>query len=544
MDSPVRNREKFKSWINDRRNQSLIIGVLVLAALVLLQVRNLEKTQPTVQLFADCDLRSHDLHRMQIALSKSGLKEFEVADHQLFVPKQHQAIYLQALADQNALPAAIKEKGVSSSLSNPFLSHTQQVSIQRESRNLKLQELINLLPFVEQAWFEMDEPIQRSSFHPLEKSAVVTVRPKNEQALIEQNVYTIRQMVCGAISDLNHERIVIVDLQSGFAWRGPVEPGKTERFLDAQRAAFAKQQMIESRLQDAIQAFPGVRVTVVMESDEDLLVDKTALVVPDSRIEAECSVCETSLPSTQLVTAGGMIGDDRLAGANGQVSLSVFEQVGYSDVEPKTVETETVGWVNFVERETVRPDHVSLAVANQVTVVVDVPSRLALSRGRKESSSATSYRTQTGRPPSQTVEAGFNELKSEMDRLIRPIVARLTGGNEVEVVYNLIPETAVAEKVWVVQVREALSENWPSIVVLLVGVVLISMVTYGAKTKPVPASMAQTEIASDIEQNLISMKAPASEDDAEAAKQRLSQMIQNDPDTAAKVIENWIRDAA
>ena len=72
--------------------------------------------------------------------------------------------YLQAIADQKAIPPELRSGEQASSVPNPFLSRSQQQLLERETKKRQIQEMVVRLPFVEQAWFEMDAAEKRSAF--------------------------------------------------------------------------------------------------------------------------------------------------------------------------------------------------------------------------------------------------------------------------------------------------------------------------------------------------------------------------------------------
>ena len=91
---------------------------------------------------------------------------------------------------------------------------------------------------------------------------------------------------------------------------------------------------------------------------------------------------------------------------------------------------------------------------------------------------------------------------------------------------------------WVTKFQNFATDNWPSIAVLLIGVGLLTIAT----RRPSPG----TDYVSNQPTSLAVSDDSVSEqpsDDA-CAEVRLAQMIQEDPDSAAKIIESWIRDAA
>jgi flagellar M-ring protein FliF len=548
MDSSNRIQEKAKEWISDRRNKAMLVGIIVLATIAILQVANLESQRIKSPLFADCQLRALDLQRMQIALSKAGLKDYEVSSHQLLVPQEHVAQYLQAISDHDAVPSELQEKSASSIGTNPFLSITQQVSIQRESRNQKLRDMLMLLPFVEQAWFEMDESGLRYGVPSIEKRAAVTIRPKLRQPLLEQQVYTISQLVCGAIHGLDKEQLVIVDLTTGFAHQGVMACADFEQKLAAQRILYNRKQQLESQLRESLSCYVGLGISVLVEADSVEIEDPTARAFLPREIDS-ASQSETA----QADLDENLIEEEPvLHGANGQVALDDIAPdsdppiLPYSEnvaiASPALIDNpEAASEVRLVSHAT-PANIVLIPTTERVSVVVDIPERLLLERYRSNNPFSGIESSPTER--TRTLQSFLDRFKPELDQIIRAVLG-VQGLQDVPVVYNLIandvPETATG---WPAMANTLWADNWPSVAVLFTGLLLISVISSGGKSgireSTRPAEPAEVSLSKIRTTGPNAMEA----NECAIAKVQLSQMIEKDPDAAARVIENWIRDAA
>ena len=519
MDSPVKSLDRWKKLAADRRVKAFVIAALVLIAIVVLQVGQLKQNRSMIALFADCNLRSIDIHRMQIALSKSGLTEFEVHGNRLLVPQLQQPQYLQAIAEQNAIPPELRGTESDTATSNPFLSRSQQLSIERESRKQKIQEMLVRLPFVEQAWLEMDADEAPSAFQQSAKSAVISVRAVDNQPLLVQQVETVRQMIAGAVIGIESDQIVVIDLSTGLVSRDASQQSSAERKLDAQRVAFATQQLLENRLRESLKGYPGLKVSVVVEPVED-------------RVDQITSIAPTEIPASDTLTQRQTLSLPKLAGANGQVSIRDWPAVAQPTAE--------IRLTNHVESAP------STGIARErISVLIDVPQDL-LARLYGSNNKPLSYTTRTTgystHPPADQAEQHFEELKSEIEAIVRPLIGG-SSDNPIPVNFNLSRSPAVSADPWLETARSMAIENWPSLAVLLVGLILISIVSQ--QSRPTRFSTArkarhdESLIANDARPNSVGI-----DEHKQSAETRLSQLIEQDPDAAARVIESWIRDAA
>ena len=133
---------------------------------------NLPKKQASCELIEGCALRNADLQRMQVVLNSAGLSDYEIDGNSIYVPKPKRDVYLKAITDADALPADLcwREEEVSV---NPLLSRDQREQIRMKEKKNQVRDMVTRLPFVEQAWFEMDRVKAKSAFQNEEQSAVI-----------------------------------------------------------------------------------------------------------------------------------------------------------------------------------------------------------------------------------------------------------------------------------------------------------------------------------------------------------------------------------
>ncbi len=244
-------------WLGSRVVKTIVVTTVVLIAISVYQLLTADYAVSQCELFPNCQLRNQELHQIRIALSKSGLTEHQIRAGHIWVPAKSHAQYLKVVADQDVLPAELRRSSQSASIGNPFLTRSQQLSIQHSQRKEKLEELINRLPFVEQAWFEMDSEADRGSWSNAPKQALVSVRSGPQRVLLDYQVQTIRELVSGAISGMASQNITVVDLDSGTAFQGELEFDDMSQRIAAQRQAAHRQRLIENRVKETVYELMG-----------------------------------------------------------------------------------------------------------------------------------------------------------------------------------------------------------------------------------------------------------------------------------------------
>ena len=248
--------------IANRRIRAFIIGALVLSVLAVMQVNNLKRQPRMCELLTNSNMRTNDLQRMQIALSQSGLSEYKLEEHRLLVPVAQHAQYLQAVADNDAIPEELRDKKENERLSpNPFHSRVQQLSIERAQKKEQIREMVLRLPFVEQAWFEMDKSESRSAFEQAEQSAVISIRTPVNVSLSDRHVDTVKSMIGGAVAGLDATNIVVIDLSAGFAHQEH-DDESTNLQAHYRRISYEEQRHYQTQIREILKQYPGVQINV------------------------------------------------------------------------------------------------------------------------------------------------------------------------------------------------------------------------------------------------------------------------------------------
>jgi len=572
MNSTSRSFQNWKHLTSNPRFKAAAIGAVVLVAIVMMQVSSQKRAAPMCDLLPNCNLKAIDLHKMQIALSKSGLNEFQMSGNSILVPALKQAEYLQAVAEQGALPQELDSgKPAATAVPNPFLSRTQQLAVERDARKRHVQEMVERLPFVEAAWFEMDAPESSTAFQKTKMSAVISIRPAPRQWLLDRHVDTVRQMISGAVSGLAPEQIVVIDLSSGFAHRNGDAKTPADRRLDQRRAMSARQQVLTTRLQESLAIYPGVAVAVQFEMPVEFTGKTEAADSPDRH------------PDLNSLNQSNTAAAEPVAGANGQASI---DDIPFAQLINQPVATAVAAPVAESLIATLHP---------RVSVTFDVPyeiaERYAAGDTERKSKSPRNGISDAGFSRSTAVHDDgyrrdeFGELaaiKSEIESIVRPVLDQELEASfpeaETQFSFRLLPpQAAVVSKSWQAKVQKVAEDNWPSLAVLVLGLVLIMLVAQ-TDSKARESASVDANVNSEIlpfhsdggtegmasrittgrgfanqrhdsespENNSSGNNQHSNHSlaDKEDAETRLAQLIESDPEAAAKVIESWIRDAA
>ena len=516
MDSSVSDQNLITRWFSKNSVRLLTLASVIVAILAVLHVSQQQASAPMQELLQGSNLQTRDLQRMQIAFGKAGLNEFKIKDGVVWVPQAKHSSYLAAAAEHDAIPAELKvaDDVMKSDTGNPFLSRSQIDDRKHIRRKTQIQEMIIRLPFVEQAWCEMDQAPRQNAFSKTKRSAVLSIRSNPDCQLRVAHVDTIKQMVSKAMTDLPVENIVVIDLNNGFAHLNDFDQ-LTQKQRELHQIEANQKRFYESRAQEVLRDYPGVEVRV------DVAVNEVA-------VEVEPAVVSTFAPVRQVAAP--------VAGANGVVSIEI--QAPEQPSMPVAHEVET----------TVQLD-------KQLRVSVDVPTESVFA-ALGEPIVKRKHISKKARQASidQQTRAKFEQFKRTIADRLLPLFpseagtgSRLTEhGNSLD--FRLIPAVApvVTAANWQTRAQAWLGTNWPSIGVLGIGAVLLTLVFRRSEHfRPAVdgevdgSSYGTTGLEGDL--SVHNENGIQSDPDSEV---QLTKLIQEDPDSAAKIIETWIRDAA
>lgn len=492
MDSSQSNAQGFFGIMTrgGRRTQVVVIAALVIVGLLVWN--QLPGTPQTCRLIEGCKLRSNDLHRIQIALGKAGLNDFEVEESNVLVPRNQRDLYLQAVSDGGALPDGISLNKEKQASVNPLLSRTQQEQLRQEEKKNQVREMVMRLDFVDQAWFEMDRVKSRNSFQRDEQTAVIVIQPIEKLRLEFDQIETIRGTISGAIAGIDRERIVVTDLNAGVAYEDRIPTDSTkpspENSLAFSHDSINRKHRYENEIRLALEDMQGIELTVEVQQE--------TVQVPDSQ-----PMLNVRQNKPNVITVG----------TNGQAAVA------------NTVAT---------------PIPMIKTKVEKVRVRIGVPEQLLLADAEISGSTLSELRQ------AAQYRSKLQEVKNEIIAKVSPILPS-SSFNEFEAFPISVsvmeqPTDVLAEssEPWYAEAMDRVGGPGGAIAVLMLAGMIIAFVFSGSRQsgEPEPA-VATIPFSREPEGE--------SENPAEhSIKQEISKLIEEDPEAAAQVIKRWIRNAA
>lgn len=473
--------------------------LMVMAALVITTIViavNLPKKQVSCELIEGCALRNADLQRMQVVLNAAGLSDFEVKGESIYVPKLKRDVYLNAITEADALPADLcwKEDEVSI---NPLLSRDQRDEIRTREKKNQVRDMVTRLPFVEQAWFEMDRSKAKNAFQDEKQSAVIMIQPTGKHLLDSDEIETIRGLITGSIAGMDRDLIVVTDLNAGYAYQESDTPSETVAQLPSQPASLVssglrdKKNRYENKIRKALEDFEGISIEVE--------------VAQRAAVNQIAAPKQTGAPRVMTV------------GTNSQAMVGRSTSQASHEVESKQV----------------------LPIRDDVSVRVEIHESLVLANLKPAKGD-----TVANLRKSPAYRLRLEEIQSDVTRRIRPVLPAtlFSNTNSFPISFSLsrgpgdiqLSNNAGVSSTFI----KRIGGPWGAFAVLMASFFILAFVFFSPGQKPVPRSAPVPEMVPEPEP----VTAATSQD--QDIRQEISQLIKEDPEAAAQVIKRWIRNAA
>ena len=480
------------------QHSKLLMVMAALAITTIVIAVNLPKKQASCELIEGCALRNADLQRMQVVLNSAGLSDYEIDGNSIYVPKPKRDVYLKAITDADALPADLcwREEEVSV---NPLLSRDQREQIRMKEKKNQVRDMVTRLPFVEQAWFEMDRVKAKSAFQNEEQSAVIMIQPTGKHLLDRDEIETIRGLITGSIAGMDRNSIVVTDLNAGFAYQELETNPPTEHSLSGAGSLVSseirdKRNRYENKIRKALADLEGVSIEVE--------------VVPAPIANQIAAPQKNSNSSAVPVMT---------LGTNSQAMIESRVTQASHKVEPaRTLDTQ-----------------------EKVSVKVEIQEALVLA-GLKPGPNDTI----TSLRKSPAYRLRIEEIQSDVTRRIRPMLPASSFSNSrvFPISFSMSREDDAALShqagVWPAFFKR-IGGPWGAFAVLAAAIFILGFVFMGTNQKPVQDSAPATlEMVSEPEPAAV----VTSQD--QDIREEISQLIKEDPEAAAQVIKRWIRNAA
>ncbi len=503
-------------------------------------------------LFGGASIPTPTLQKMEEAFGKAGLNGFTIEGGRVKVSRAQRAAYLAALADNHAMPSYPGDDFKDEAGAGPFESPSQHTERLKHAKEREISLVLSYMKGIERASVLLDSQPQPGIGQPLIKTASVFASVIGSQPLDDEQVDTICEYVAGAVAGMNPENVTIADAN------GPVRTGRprSASVVDdayAQAARKAEQEL-NKKIRSALAYVPNLTVTSTVVLDQN----KGTRILQNT-VDPKGTVALRTNEVNKETSRGGVSpgGAPGLQQQGGGVNTPV-QSVGSSGSGSETTKEDKSEVVNASSTTTTESEKYGLT-PRSAKVSVGIPASYYEKVWRERN--PTKEPGDEKKPENQ---AAIDEIRKGIIQDVTTHVATLLPPSEVRDPTTLvtvtsfqdikpveIPGPAVTQKAF-----SWLSENWPMLA--MVGLVLASLGMLRSALRGVPATAAPEPSTLAARISLGETTNEEKEDSVEATAARrlrritgsgpslrdeLSEIVKEDPDSAASILRAWIGQA-
>jgi flagellar M-ring protein FliF len=514
-----------------------------------------EMSGPSADLLHGVQITSNQLLNMEAAFGKAKLTGYKIDGMQIKVPRGQEAVYMAALANDNALPADFSTV-MDDELKGGGMFDTDKDRDQRRknAKEKKLGMVIGLMPGVDRATVLFDTDVLPGFKREKLITASVAVQPAGSGELDTEKVSKIRYFVAGSIAGLKPENVSVTDV-NGRTWHGHAENGggaDDNIYVSLKRT---NERDLKAKILNALYYVPNISVeaTVTLDTKKNTRTHETkydpkALVVRQSE--------QSTTRSQDSGGTQGRVGfaaqqppntAAALAGSGGGGSKEEEEQAtseSISVASGQEIDTETVG---------LTPKLAKVSVGIPVSYFKKVwQERNPTAEGKDSKGPDQAALDQIRTEESAKIQKYVAQLLPQVEGMADPTeLVMVTTFQDIPGKEIPAPGMAQTAMAW-------LNQYWSTLG--MIGVVAISLLMLRSLIRSAPAP-AETRavpgivnIATHQHQHLedtsvgSAATAPVSRlkrftGAGPSLRDELSTMVKEDPDTAANILRGWIGSA-
>jgi len=530
--------------------------LFVLVAVSLVYLFRYQTSSPDLYLMNGERFSANELAAMEAAFASGNLSSYEIDGNRVRVPRGQKALYMAALADKKAVPSGfLRYLDEAVNAQGSFLEdrHQREERI-KVAKQKELSQIISGMSGIESASVMWDAETMPGLVPETAKTALASVKPAGSVHLDEAQAANIRHLVAAAVAGLKYENVKVLDESNGRTFHGGAD-GDASPMDDPYyaRKRHAEQQW-RDKILSALSMVPGVTVQVNVELREELRRRETEI-KPDQK-----TVAAKTIEKTRTRTQEGAVPQGRVGlTANQPQAVGPTSARGSRDEEEETTSTN---------------ENVIGSTAKQTDYPGLTPSRVAASIGVPTGYFERVWRernpTSPGEEPKKPTQADLEQVRTQEIAKIQSAVTALLpappAGSDVKQLVTVtefqdITTEPVPAPGLPVQLLDWLVNNWTMLGLILVAmfslVVLRSVVRSApaATPRPLPVAVSGPAVSPAAGPAPIAAAAPQEPQSQESARERrlrrlvaggpslrdeLSELISEDPDTAANILRAWI----
>lgn len=548
----------FKSMTPGARLTAGLLLVVIVVSLGFLFQR--QSSGPDAFLMGGEPFPASQLADIESAFGKANLTGAVIDGNRIRVPRGQQAAYMAALADAGALPAnfgTYLEKALASE--SPFAMRGSREEKLKLAKQQELQLIMSSMQGIESAAVLYDAKDKRSFGQDAVATASISVKPKGNLPLTQEQIRTLRYMVKAAFAGLQPSDVTITDLSTGQAYIGQSDtPGAG----DSQDDAYAsRKRMYEqdwtNKIRGVIAFIPGVMVQTNVEINPQTAHEESVTTYEAKPVAYNQKETNTTKTVEPVNTAGppGF-------GAQQPGGINQAARVGSSNAIKSNEETNHTEAQQKIPTTVVRKSEHGLT-PKHIQVSIGIPTTYYETVWASENPPAA------GQPPSKPTPADLDRIKETVKTNIERATVTLIDKSDLPAdkfprinVWSFTPPPLTAPVLPGFQDNALawLAQNWTTLGMIGLALLGLRFLRSMIKSMPAPAPVAAASMAIDLQPKLSVVSAndetPPGDDAAPkrsrlkrrgsggpSLRDELSEMVREDPDAAVSILRNWIGSA-
>ena len=511
-------------------------------------------------LFGAQFLSQRELDAMAAAFGKAGLGNFQVKQQRMMVPPAQRAAYLKALSDNGALP---EHPGVAAEqmLANQSALESRDTRDQR-ARHVKQKDLETIL----RGWtgirtaFVLINEIDNGGFRAeKELHAGVSVQMEGNVQMTERLAKSIRSLVAYG-AGMAVEDVAVHDEKTGRSYGGSEEEGgllgARHEYAEAQREY---EREVKQKIEKYLSFIQDVAVTVYVDLEKNLATQTESRKFDAKPVTIRSSEYAKDSTST-TPQSRGRPGFSSNGGGNQSVEVD-------STAAAETTSNEKRDEVDNVAGQTREMTQMAGLVPKAYQVSIAIPKTYFLKVWREE------HPVPPGEEPpvppvdelNKVEEDTLSLVKTQVANIMPPLLFGQDGQtHKVDVqAYTPVSAELAAGPSFVDNATSWFAGNWQTIGMFgfaIFGMSMLRGMIRSAQNDPSPGSV-QTIPLNSLSVHNPEGESPSEEGDEEgedaanslrarfqhsgrSLRDELTELVREDPDAAASVLQNWIGDAA
>ncbi len=503
---------------------------------------------PDAYLFGGEPLADGQLTRVEAAIAKAGLSDYQREGARIRVPSGQQAKYLAAVADAGALPPnfnTIMENALDKS--GPWESNQAKQERLKIARQQTLSEIVRAMYWVENAIVLYDEHEIRGLRQvnsEKQATASVSVKPIVGETLTPMRAKNIQKLVAHAVN-MKPNDVAITNLGDGGSAGSEGEVSWEIFDDDYMKTKVAFETQKRDSIMNALRDIPGVRVEV--NADFDSTVEETTHnVKPDPKTAASQ---ETQRDDTAIQSSADNGGREGVT-ANGPGRRAATETAQQQNkTESHTTETHNV--VGMEDNRILKKGY----APQEVWATVTIPGSYVKNIWSSQNPTATAP------PKPEDLTKSQSAVVHNVEEIVDPLLyLQANKGQDTYkhvrvVVLDSLPVPTIESPSAASKAVAWTGRYWSTLAMLGVAMfsllVLRSVVNATPSDRPAAAAVASPLTLQADEPTVNSKDGEPAEPDrprlrlkkGKSVKDDLVEIVREDPDAAADILRSWIAKA-